>query len=1402
MNGNARYPSRALLALFLTALFLMPSSSVVIGSDGSASSRALTVWFESSTVKVKKDDPAQTATAVWNQTSGKIHLEAARSESEGFQAVVTVGAQISGSVSMSALVGAGGTLPTTDIDTFEVRYPTDIDPTWPDPLVPLTFAPTFATGQNDPYLIDIHVPDNMAPGLYFGNITITAGADSSKVPVELTIWNITYPKTPTLFTWFDDAASEWYSYYGYNAYSSQSITLMENVWRQYAKYKIQPGNCNLGSLGRGNMTVNAGTVTVDFAGTDPYLSFCLDTMGFRSFRFPLSGYSPRRVDMPMSSGHPDDIYYWGAPPYDMNPTYSHDIGQYIKLVADHYKAKGWFNKTFVYATDEPIAFNDDEASYFFWGHPNFHVVQQYYNLTTQKAPGIKFINTDQMVPDLWNYTGVWAVPGGTYHELDAQGRRADNQSVWWYNTDSGIVSPGYEDRALYWDTYARGVDGCLYWGTNYWDYSSPGNDPYRGSSSNGDGYLFYPGNKVGIMDNVVPSQRLIITRDGIEDYELLTQYGQIFGVDAARAVAESVAKGSFFASGMRAQPIDDDLIYSVRHWLASEIMAAREYKSWNDTFTNLSGLSSVTGLSPDLAWEGNLGLSYANAPVLVDGLDTIGGWHPNDQPTMNSTTTIDTTQKVQGTGSLKIDWWRNNDPTVLGGYSYMRNGRVVTGSISPKDWSQYQILEMDVRSEEQVPGSLTMLIGDSSGTVVQSGLHPYMRYEAGPAPGWRHVVIDISQAPRSSLQYIEPIQYNYAMAIPFHHYDYWIDNITVRKSTFTASGSLTSKTIDLGQTVSQFYGLDYLSQWSLPSGTALSFETRTSSDGSTWSAWQAAVPSGQFKVDIQSPPGRYIQYRATFTSSGTGTPVLSEVRINYKGVTNVDLGMLKLSVDPAVPNNNETFNLTAQVKDRSLASVSGLRVDFYSGDPDLMATNVGNVTFDVGAFGVVNETIKLTKPAGHYLLFARLTIPTGLIDLTPLDNEANVSVFVNAYPVPAIDAPSRAYINESVHFNASRSTDDEGVTDYLWDFGSYNASGKVVAYAYNSSGTKTFSLTVKDTHGAAAMTTGTIKIVVRNPVPDFEFVPAKGNVLTNFSFNSLTEDLDGLVTNYTWDFGDGSNAYGPMAVHKFADDTTYKVTLTVVFNNGTLNTAFVSKNITLDNLPPVANITATKLVSDKYVLLGFDGGGSYDPDDPIAQLDFGWTFGDGAYGVGVTASHVYTKSGLFNVTLTVKDKKGAQSQAVVQVTILNKPPVADFSLPANSTVGQNVSFNASKSKDPDGRVVNYTWDFGDGTEGWGLNIVHVYKTPGNYSVMLTVRDDSGANNSNKRTIWIKPQPFIPSPLPHKKKGLDMLVVGLGVVLVVIVGIIVGILLMLRKKKGQVTAPTTPPDTGPSGDAKL
>jgi len=80
----------------------------------------------------------------------------------------------------------------------------------------------------------------------------------------------------------------------------------------------------------------------------------------------------------------------------------------------------------------------------------------------------------------------------------------------------------------------------------------------------------------------------------------------------------------------------------------------------------------------------------------------------------------------------------------------------------------------------------------------------------------------------------------------------------------------------------------------------------------------------------------------------------------------------------------------------------------------------------------------------------------------------------------------------------------------------------------------------------------------------------------------------------------------------------------------------------------------------------------------------------------------------------------------------NQPPVANFSYLAT---GLKVEFNASESRDPDGTIKNYTWDFGDGNFTYNVTSpVHIFGANESYNVNLTVRDDDGATNSSNQTI--------------------------------------------------------------------
>jgi len=90
------------------------------------------------------------------------------------------------------------------------------------------------------------------------------------------------------------------------------------------------------------------------------------------------------------------------------------------------------------------------------------------------------------------------------------------------------------------------------------------------------------------------------------------------------------------------------------------------------------------------------------------------------------------------------------------------------------------------------------------------------------------------------------------------------------------------------------------------------------------------------------------------------------------------------------------------------------------------------------------------------------------------------------------------------------------------------------------------------------------------------------------------------------------------------------------------------------------------------------------------------------------------------------------------------PPIASFKwTPPNPNATETVTFDASESRDPDGEIVSYYWDFGDGTNATTTNktITHVYLLKGVYSVNLTVTDNDGKTNSIVNLVPIGGIPY-------------------------------------------------------------
>jgi PKD repeat protein len=209
----------------------------------------------------------------------------------------------------------------------------------------------------------------------------------------------------------------------------------------------------------------------------------------------------------------------------------------------------------------------------------------------------------------------------------------------------------------------------------------------------------------------------------------------------------------------------------------------------------------------------------------------------------------------------------------------------------------------------------------------------------------------------------------------------------------------------------------------------------------------------------------------------------------------------------------------------------------------------------------------------------------------------------------------------------------------------------------------------------------------------------------------------------TFDVSAGA-ATGPRTVTVTAGGRT--ASSTTVFN--------VSSNVV-----PTPGFTINPSTGAVTTVITFDGSGSVDTAAVHGISTYDWTFGDGASAQGVRVTHKYAAVGQYTVTLKVTDDNGGHASMSKTLSITsNAPPVAKMKVTPGTKGDTNTifHFDGTRSKD-DKKIVDYIWDFGDGTRKHSAEADHQYEKKGTYTAMLTVEDKQGAKGSASETLTVE-----------------------------------------------------------------
>ena len=485
----------------------------------------LRVWRAESGWRVSRRRAAPEAKA------GAVEIQVAANEAEAAQLVLTprraiADARVALAGDLVAADGArlgAGAVDILRVGYVPVRQPTDrscVAADHPDPLPPQDADPwPVPAGENQPFWVRVRPPRGTPPGVYRGELVVSADSARRRVPLEVEVFGFSLPDETTcrsqLGVNFDFVVK-----YQHLASPEEQRVVFDKYLRFFADNRIAPYRPTPEEK-KWSVRWEGDVPRFDWTEWDAAMAYAMDNYRFNTFRMFLDGLgggdSNSHVRRAIGGVGDDD------------PRYAVRMKAYLGEVEAHLREKGWLDKAIVYWFDEP-----DVKDYPF--------VRSGFDILREYSPGLVRAVTEEPVEGLAGAPNLWCShTHRLYDHPDAlAAARARGDTIWWYlcwlpkapYAGLFIDHPAVEMRTWLWQSRAERVTGVLVWLMNRWQSVSlykngalqnPYLDPMSRHSGdgksfgNGDGMLVYPPKER--ISGPVTSIRMEMLRDGIEDYE-------------------------------------------------------------------------------------------------------------------------------------------------------------------------------------------------------------------------------------------------------------------------------------------------------------------------------------------------------------------------------------------------------------------------------------------------------------------------------------------------------------------------------------------------------------------------------------------------------------------------------------------------------------------------------------------------------------------------------------------------------------------------------------------------------------------------------------------------------------------------------------------------------------------
>ena len=319
------------------------------------------------------------------------------------------------------------------------------------------------------------------------------------------------------------------------------------------------------------------------------------------------------------------------------------------------------------------------------------------------------------------------------------------------------------------------------------------------------------------------------------------------------------------------------------------------------------------------------------------------------------------------------------------------------------------------------------------------------------------------------------------------------------------------------------------------------------------------------------------------------------------------------------------------------------------------------------------------------------------------------------------------------------------IIKWIWDFGDSKKSlDQTPVHTYEIPGNYTVTLLIEGNNETNKnVKSNYISVAYPEPIANFTASTKNGDLPLKINFTDLST---GIISNYYWQFGDGTYSNIQSPEHIYNDPGIYNVSLKVSGPGG--DGLKVCENyINVKWPPPQAKFSAFPVTGVSPLYVSFkDISTNIVPGNIFEWL---WDFGDGNKSTQQFPVHKYINPGLYSVSLRVKGKGGEDIEVIQDYIEVNEscPYPGFFAIPITGAAPLKVDFYNTS----DGNVTEFLWDFGDGFTSTQKNPKHIFINPGLYNISITAKNQDCIEKVNKEKYinveWSSPNvDFSASPI--------------------------------------------------------